>query len=62
MRQLAKLMVSKLVKGALAPARAAGLTLGQATMIVPTWANFVPNWGYKRSKTVGTAGFEPATP
>ena len=31
-------------------------------MIVPTWVNFVPNQGYKRSKTVGTAGFEPATP
>ena len=25
-------------------------------------AVFVPNSGYKRSKTVGTAGFEPATP
>jgi hypothetical protein len=25
-------------------------------------AVFVPISGYKRSKTVGTAGFEPATP
>jgi hypothetical protein len=23
---------------------------GTSAMIVPTWANFVPSWGYKRSK------------
>jgi hypothetical protein len=31
-------------------------------MTIPNWANFVPSWDYKRSKTVGPAGFEPATP